>query len=712
MIGNFLPAISSHYGRRPSLETANTAPADRNTTESTSSAVSNRVVSSYNSTISRNNEQSTNNSGLTSDSYPPGPVELPADSLRSEKPTIPRKARRPMDEPMVENYLSDDLMQKLEDAIGEIGRSDSEPDKNIVQLGKFAIKNKSEPDDLPIQKHPQAQKNETTAHDTPVGKLVAKQDHASNQTTLENKLKLTSIVNIILRATKQFPELTPENLDDAEASVVHILERYAKVCSGVKYIREQLRVLKTLESEKSTFNIQLQEFEEKFSALEIRLKTETDQNQELSRRVAALESEKDIQEANHNKNVNTVIDAYTERMKALQETVAQFEGVRKDLIRDHDAEKQRLRETHNAELKKQQRTHQQQWQAQQDTHQQQWQAQQDRHTSEVKAIRTDWTNERIQWNEVIKSMEKGHETDIQNMQRDFAQEREQWSESLEQAQKTHEAAIAKLTNQMTSEREKSSQRLQQERSDHKDKTTQLTNSIQNLKDGFSREKNQWTKGIDTLKEAMKNKYESERTEMKRKHEIQLAEMKNEYENELRELRQQHDYDEDELREELDKFKRIARQEQERLELELKKKDDEIVRIKNSVSKEVANHTKELQVRNEKLTRALVNRDHVKGLTDPQIGSLFKTLELLLNDFGRITWDASREQQWPFPEKTLQQFRGGSSKTKLLKQQIIQSYLWTILYEYIFVTPFEVLGEEGRALHQEWTDEFGRGKPLN
>jgi hypothetical protein len=657
-----------------------------------------------------------------------------------DKHAVPRKSTNTKDEPIIEVSLGDDLMKQLDEAIGEVGRPNSEFEKNIIRTQQSITKDNDQPDSLPIQRHSHEDENKednatienkATHSSGQPGQVTvqspiqttstssaSRSDHVVNQSELESKLKLSNILNQILRARTRFPELTPENVQDAESAVVHVLKRYDKVCSGVGFVREQIKVLTRLENEKKALQLQVQELEEKLSGLEFGLKTKSEDNERLNRRVAALEREKEIQEANHDKTVKRVVGTYTEKITALQESVAQFDGVRKDIIRDHEGEKKRLRESHFAELKKQQ-----------DTHQQQWQAQQDRHSTEVKGIRADWTNERVQWNEVIKSMEKGHESDIQNMQKEFAQEREQWSGSLEQAEKAHGAAMERLTNELAREREQWTRRFQQTERDYRDEKTKITNefkgertqwterlkeaeqkhsnTVQTLKDSFARERNQWTNGIDTLKEAMKKKYENELTEKKRMYENELIEQKKNYENELTELRQQHEYEEDGLREEITDVKVNAQKERERHEEELRKKDEEISRIKNSTSKEVEKHTKELKVKNEKLTRALVNRDHGKGLTDPQIGSLFKSLELLLIDFARITWESGREQQWPLPERALQNLRGGSTKTKLLKQQIIQSYLWAILYEYIFVTPCEVFGEEGKVLHQDWTDTFGR-----
>ena len=108
---------------------------------------------------------------------------------------------------------------------------------------------------------------------------------------------------------------------------------------------------------------------------------------------------------------------------------------------------------------------------------------------------------------------------------------------------------------------------------------------------------------------------------------------------------------------------------------------------------------------EALKGALVKRDHFKGLSDPEICSRFRKLTGEVDSFSRIQWEKKRESRWPIQENALRR----SENPRKLKQHIVQSTIWMILKEKIFHSPFEVLGDEGRRMHREWTSEFGKGK---
>ena len=98
------------------------------------------------------------------------------------------------------------------------------------------------------------------------------------------------------------------------------------------------------------------------------------------------------------------------------------------------------------------------------------------------------------------------------------------------------------------------------------------------------------------------------------------------------------------------------------------------------------------------------RDHFQGLADNQVSTKFGNLAGEVDYISRIYWDAERRDTWPYPDCILR----ASDNVRKLKQHIILDSIWNILVRAIFSTPFEVFGDEGQALLQEWISEFGQG----
>lgn len=114
-------------------------------------------------------------------------------------------------------------------------------------------------------------------------------------------------------------------------------------------------------------------------------------------------------------------------------------------------------------------------------------------------------------------------------------------------------------------------------------------------------------------------------------------------------------------------------------------------------------TRSLKVKNEKLKVALVTRDHFKAMTDHQILTRFQDVAGEVDDFARVKWEVSKEGEWPWPQHVLKK----SDNERRLKHDIIQSRIWVILYQYIFCTPFRVLGDEGKSLERQWAEASGQ-----
>ncbi len=148
-----------------------------------------------------------------------------------------------------------------------------------------------------------------------------------------------------------------------------------------------------------------------------------------------------------------------------------------------------------------------------------------------------------------------------------------------------------------------------------------------------------------------------------------------------------------------------------LQLAREKHEDEIDRMREEYEKKLEEarqaektRTEVLRQKNEALKGVLVARQHIKGLSDPEICESFKKLASEVDNFSRLQWEMRKESRWPFPENSLRR----SENPRKLRQHIVQSSIWVILNEKIFRSPFEVFGQEGRRMHSDWTQSFGQG----
>jgi len=118
-------------------------------------------------------------------------------------------------------------------------------------------------------------------------------------------------------------------------------------------------------------------------------------------------------------------------------------------------------------------------------------------------------------------------------------------------------------------------------------------------------------------------------------------------------------------------------------------------------------TKELRSAAEDLKQAFVAREHFKGLRDRDITGKFTRLATEVEDISTLEWDNGDTGNWPLSESQMLQIH--SSNIRLLKQQIVQSSIWSLLYNHIMQTPFKILGVEGQEADEPWVDIWDSGK---
>jgi hypothetical protein len=148
-------------------------------------------------------------------------------------------------------------------------------------------------------------------------------------------------------------------------------------------------------------------------------------------------------------------------------------------------------------------------------------------------------------------------------------------------------------------------------------------------------------------------------------------------------------------------------EQAKLQEEQKRREKELKKQEAHLTQKHSDETFQLRSVNEELKQGLFQRQHFKGLRDRDLTSQFRIIVGQVQDFANLEWNSRRESDWPFTEYQLLEIH--RSNIRKLKKQIIQNSLWVLLYNYIFRSPFRILGAEGRDLDNDWIQIHAAGK---
>jgi hypothetical protein len=128
------------------------------------------------------------------------------------------------------------------------------------------------------------------------------------------------------------------------------------------------------------------------------------------------------------------------------------------------------------------------------------------------------------------------------------------------------------------------------------------------------------------------------------------------------------------------------------------------------------HTRDLRKSVGDLNEALLSNDDeryygslfvLSGLPqhpDGQIRDQFLEIQQMVEDLGRLAWMDERKV---WSEQLIKKL-APKTGPRLVKKAIVQDAVWTLLFHYIFCSPFRVFGEPGTRLEKEWTEQCGKG----
>ncbi|KAF2117306.1 hypothetical protein BDV96DRAFT_23889 [Lophiotrema nucula] len=128
-------------------------------------------------------------------------------------------------------------------------------------------------------------------------------------------------------------------------------------------------------------------------------------------------------------------------------------------------------------------------------------------------------------------------------------------------------------------------------------------------------------------------------------------------------------------------------------------ENTIAQLRRNHQQKVDRLTKDVQSRN----KALVARDTFVPISDADIKSETSQLVVAVEEWARTKWEFNHS---PWTDEVQRKI---TKIPRRLQKQILMDSIWTIFHEYIFCSPFRVLGKEGDRLEKQWNDVFGRGK---
>ena len=552
--------------------------------------------------------------------------------------------------------------------------SGSDSDSGTEKGSDLPIQGTSKPSPSKLRKPNPDAPNPVSALKTSSATSSPPPSPPSNQNDLERSLD-SKIKTHILHNKHQ--ELVPEgSKKDVEAYVDRLLEKYTDLHSGLKDIKNHIQNNGDLRVKIKATEDRLGHCERRLIKKKGQLLLKGRENNELRTKIGDLEMEKRDLEAE-----------YREHFIKLQRKVDQAEELSNQLV-----------ERYEERLKDEEENHRNQWHNQQDRLRREKEKLIADNEEEIKRI-TNVLNGKLEANRVDFRRDLSRvSADLKKEREDIVRRKAEWDQVIVDIETTQEQIVGELRAQLA----RKDTEWETKWYHCEEKYRKETKGMEALHDRAMEEsQTEWKKKEDAWQDRFNNidsQHQLELREQKARLESRISEQNRKYNN-LKQTSEEEkarirDDGERRLRESEDSHKAIIKSMQEEFETKLKET------------------RKHLKNDNEKLKRALVQRDHVKGLTDPQLESLFQRLEIQLLDFSKmIRWDSKRQSKWPISENALQEFvnSDGNSGPKRLKQHIILSCAWVLLFEKIFATPFKVFGEEGEALHRKWTDKFGKGE---
>jgi hypothetical protein len=285
-------------------------------------------------------------------------------------------------------------------------------------------------------------------------------------------------------------------------------------------------------------------------------------------------------------------------------------------------------------------------------------------------------------------LQASHASELQLQAKDHQIKEEEMKSELGETKRKHEQAMRSLEYEH-------GLLLQKEIGIH-------SSMIETMKQDHEKERSKWAR--DLAKE--KENCTTERLQLTTEYNQQQSLMEQDYANETRLIREASDKKVAGLRDDLEsqqaQFTRKVEEIKEGCKFQLGKLISKLDEIEAKHVAELRELRGSFEHEIEAYCEALLTRDKFTPIPDPEITSRFVALTQEVHALSLIEWKADRKK---WSTQVLHQL---SDNERSLKQQILKDIIWRALQEYIFCSPFRILGEEGKVLEKQWNDACGQG----
>lgn len=245
------------------------------------------------------------------------------------------------------------------------------------------------------------------------------------------------------------------------------------------------------------------------------------------------------------------------------------------------------------------------------------------------------------------------------------------------------------------------------------------------------------KAHDSQLIALEKRHSEKLTEQTILHSKALTEVESEKKEQLEILRQEHNRQliQNQTKWEADKIEleralqleratseEINEEEAQKHKVSIEKLETELLEVKTRTAEKVEAEAQKykgtiekLELGRKKLLSMLLKQEDYPGLSDQEIvrGVSSKTGKIAIVGFGSMVSQVTTFSEWEWREDrniwskdTMTALVG--TKQRRLKKLILGDAIWTTLYQWIFCSPFRVLGKEGERLEADWNKLFPSG----
>jgi hypothetical protein len=328
----------------------------------------------------------------------------------------------------------------------------------------------------------------------------------------------------------------------------------------------------------------------------------------------------------------------------------------------------------------------------------------------------------------LSELERQHALDVEGIKRNhaiFLAEEEQkhqsalqaeieaWSGKTNKMQQGHEVEILTWEGRLATKEKQHESEQFKINSEWNEKLVQMTSS-------HGVERSQWQQELAAKEEShtfeqrrITLQWKQEVAEMAKRHESEISgleetidDLKEEHVNQMDLMREEHEKKAASIRDnhesELAQWGIQAEKVQEQHNSQLAKLRHQLDEINGKHAAELKELRSTFEHELDAYSAALLARDKFKPTPDEQLRDFFLALVQDVESISQLEWKEDRKK-WP-----PQLIRRLSKNQRGLKQQILQDIIWHCLQEYIFCSPFRILGEEGKVLEKQWNDAYGKG----